>query len=269
MTSFPLKPPLNNKNIIATIASDGQVYSLDNNTSNFVKMLPFASLNGTDGDHGESMLKTTPAAILDLGKNLIQYAKDDNVEGVAEMMAKGMMFKTPQNSKKSLAFISGAPFSSDWLGMTPIHYAVVNNSIPITEVLLNAGVNVDVKTKVDRTPLHLAAYYGRDEIAEMILSSGKCMVNAKDFFRMTALHWAVEKRHKSIVRMLLRFDADPTVVSKFGKTPIAIAVQTEQPDILEILENAKNSQQSKKFNEESMVSFNSRFFILRVGNWNW
>lgn len=151
-------------------------------------------------------------------------------------------------------FILGAPFTSDWLGMTPIHFAVVNNSIAVTNVLLDAGVNLDVKTKVDRTPLHLAAFYGHEEIAEMILSSGKCMVNSKDFFKMTPLHWAVEKRHKGIVRLLLQHDADPTVVSKFGKTPIAIAVQTEQPDILEILENAKNSQQSKKYNEESMVS---------------
>ncbi|KAL5292307.1 hypothetical protein ACFFRR_011238 [Megaselia abdita] len=230
MTSFPIKSPLNNKNIIATIASDGQVYSLDNNSANFVKMLTFP------GEESESMLRTTPAAILDMGKNLIQYSKDDNVEGVAEMMNKG------------------APFTSDWLGMTPIHFAVVNNSVAVTNVLLNAGVNLDVKTKVDRTPLHLAAYYGHDEIAEMLLQSGKCMVNSKDFFKMTPLHWAVEKRNKGIVRLLLEYDADPTVVSKFGKTPIAIAVQTEQPDILEILENAKNSQQSKKFNEESMAN---------------
>lgn len=88
MTSFQLKSPLNNKNIIATIASDGQVYSLDNNTSNFVKMLTFPS--PSDGTGNESMLKnTTPAIMLDMGKSLIQYAKDDNVEGVAEMMGKG------------------------------------------------------------------------------------------------------------------------------------------------------------------------------------
>lgn len=146
--------------------------------------------------------------------------------------------------------------------MTPIHFAVVNNSVPVTNVLLDAGVNLDVKTKVDRTPLHLAAFYGHEEIAEMLLSSGKCMVNSKDFFKMTPLHWAVEKRHKGIVQLLLQFDADPTVVSKFGKTAIGIAVQTEQPDILEILESAKNSQQSKKFNEESMVSFYKTSFNL-------
>lgn len=72
---------------------------------------------------------------------------------------------------------------------------------------------------------------------------------------MTPLHWAVEKRHKSIVRMLLKCQADVTLVSKFGKTPIALAVLTEQADILAELEAARQSQASRKFNEETEVSW--------------
>lgn len=71
---------------------------------------------------------------------------------------------------------------------------------------------------------------------------------------MTPLHWAVEKKHKSIVRMLLKSQADVTLVSKFGKTPIALAVLTEQADILAELEAARQSQASRKFNEETEVS---------------
>lgn len=71
---------------------------------------------------------------------------------------------------------------------------------------------------------------------------------------MTPLHWAVEKRQKSIVRMLLKCQADVTLVSKFGKTPIALAVLTEQADILAELEAARQSQASRKFNEETEVS---------------
>jgi len=72
--------------------------------------------------------------------------------------------------------------------------------------------------------------------------------------RMTPLHWAVEKKHKGIVRLLLKCQADVTLVSKFGKTPIGLAVYTEQADVLAELEAARQAQASKKLHEESEVS---------------
>lgn len=71
---------------------------------------------------------------------------------------------------------------------------------------------------------------------------------------MTPLHWAVEKRHKSIVRLLLKHNADVTVVTKFGRTPLAIAVLTEQADLLEELESARQAQANRTFNEQHEVS---------------
>lgn len=70
---------------------------------------------------------------------------------------------------------------------------------------------------------------------------------------MTPLHWAVEKGHKSIVRLLLKHNADVNVITKFGRTPLALAVITEQADLLEELEAARQSQASRKYNEEHEV----------------
>lgn len=70
---------------------------------------------------------------------------------------------------------------------------------------------------------------------------------------MTPLHWAVEKRHKSIVRLLLKHNADVSVISKFGRTPLAIAVLTEQADLLEELECARQAQANRTFNEQHEV----------------
>lgn len=42
---------------------------------------------------------------------------------------------------------------------------------------------------------------------------------------MTPLHWAVEKQHDAVVELLLRHGADPTLMSKFDKTPISIAIE--------------------------------------------
>ncbi|XP_016975861.1 GA-binding protein subunit beta-1 isoform X2 [Drosophila rhopaloa] len=173
-----------------------------------------------------------PATCVDLGKQLLQCARDCDVAGVKAALA------------------HGAPFASDWLGMSALHFAAMNNQLEICEILLQGGINMDAKTKVDRTPLHLACYYGHERVVSLLLAL-KCSVNSRDMLRMTPLHWAVEKGHKSIVRLLLKCQADVALVSKFGKTPIGLAVYTEQADVLAELEAARQAQASKKFNEES------------------
>lgn len=47
------------------------------------------------------------------------------------------------------------------------------------EVLLRAGISKDARTKVERTPLHMAAYEGHSEVVELLLKHG-AEVNAKD-----------------------------------------------------------------------------------------
>ncbi len=39
-------------------------------------------------------------------------------------------------------------------------------------MLLRAGISRDARTKVDRTPLHMAAYEGHDQMAQLILNYG-------------------------------------------------------------------------------------------------
>lgn len=55
---------------------------------------------------------------------------------------------------------------------------------------------------------------------------------------MTPLHWAVEKKHPNIVEMLLECNADPAVISKFCKTPLTIAYETEQFEVARKIELA-------------------------------
>ena len=47
------------------------------------------------------------------------------------------------------------------------------------EVLLRAGCSRDARTKVDKTPLHVAAQEGHTEICELLLSQG-ADVDARD-----------------------------------------------------------------------------------------
>jgi len=40
------------------------------------------------------------------------------------------------------------------------------------EVLLRAGISRDSRTKVDRTPLHMAAYEGHHQMVQLLLNYG-------------------------------------------------------------------------------------------------
>lgn len=52
---------------------------------------------------------------------------------------------------------------------------------------------------------------------------------------MTPLHWSVERKHRKIVDMLLQHGADPCAKSKFNKTPMSLAIETNQPDVFQEL----------------------------------
>ncbi|TGZ74896.1 hypothetical protein CRM22_000690 [Opisthorchis felineus] len=143
-------------------------------------------------------------SLVDLGKRLLEAAKNGDVEEVKNLMS------------------SGAPFTTDWLGISPLHFAAMNGHLSSCEALLSAGISRDARTKVDRTPLHLAAQEGHADIVELLLRNG-AEIEAKDMLRMTALHWAAERGHTPVVQMLMRFGADCRTQNKFELTPIDIA----------------------------------------------
>ncbi|ESN90474.1 hypothetical protein HELRODRAFT_145664, partial [Helobdella robusta] len=143
-------------------------------------------------------------ALLELGKQLLEASKSGSAEEVR------------------ILIFNGAPFTTDWLGTSSLHYAAQNGQYDTVEVLLKAGLSRDAKTKVDRTPLHYAAQEGHSDIAQLLLLHGADM-EAKDMLKMTPLHWAVERGHIEVVQVLLSHGASTSEYNKFDKTPVDIA----------------------------------------------
>eukprot|EP00096_Caligus_rogercresseyi_P005897 TRINITY_DN2195_c0_g1_i1.p1 TRINITY_DN2195_c0_g1~~TRINITY_DN2195_c0_g1_i1.p1 ORF type:complete len:511 (+),score=119.56 TRINITY_DN2195_c0_g1_i1:473-2005(+) len=132
----------------------------------------------------------------------------------------------------------GAPFTTDWLGTTPLHLSALHGHLGTVQILLRAGITRDARTKVDKTPLHFAAQDGHTEIVEALLKNG-AEVDAVDMLRMTPLHWAVERGNFTTVEMILRYGGSTTIESKFDKTPLEIASDNGRSDIFEVLQNAE------------------------------
>ncbi|XP_075032356.1 GA-binding protein subunit beta-2 isoform X3 [Calonectris borealis] len=162
-------------------------------------------------------------SLVDLGKRLLEAARKGEDDEVRKLMA------------------SGAPFTTDWLGTSPLHLAAQYGHYSTAEVLLRAGVSRDARTKVDRTPLHMAAADGHTHIVELLIRNG-ADVNAKDMLKMTALHWATEHNHRDVVELLIKYGADVHAFSKFDKSAFDIALDKNNPETLVMLQEAMQNQ---------------------------
>ncbi|XP_067827328.1 GA-binding protein subunit beta-1 isoform X10 [Heptranchias perlo] len=162
-------------------------------------------------------------SLVDLGKKLLEAARAGQDDEVRILMS------------------NGAPFTTDWLGTSPLHLAAQYGHYSTAEVLLRAGVSRDARTKVDRTPLHMAASEGHANIVEVLVKNG-ADINAKDMLKMTALHWAVEHGHQDVVELLIKCGADVHTPSKFCKTAFDIAVDNGDEELILMLQKAMQNQ---------------------------
>ncbi|XP_072421525.1 GA-binding protein subunit beta-1 isoform X1 [Chiloscyllium punctatum] len=173
-------------------------------------------------------------SLVDLGKKLLEAARAGQDDEVRILMS------------------NGAPFTTDWLGTSPLHLAAQYGHYSTAEVLLRAGVSRDARTKVDRTPLHMAASEGHTNIVEVLVKNG-ADINAKDMLKMTALHWAVEHSHQDVVELLIKYGADVHTPSKFCKTAFDIAVDNEDEELILLLQRAMQNQNNTNLDNSDTI----------------
>lgn len=181
---------------------------------------------GASGGGAGARVAAASAAV-ELGRRLLLAARAGDTPAVLELMAKG------------------APFSTDWLGTSPLHLAAGNAHADTCSVLLRAGVSRDARTKVERTPLHLAAGEGHARVLRLLLDAGAA-VDVRDMLRMTPLHWAVQRGHAAAARELLRRGADPHALSKFHKTPLSLAAELGRADLLRLMDDALKEREAAR-----------------------
>ncbi|XP_077319571.1 GA-binding protein subunit beta-2 [Lithobates pipiens] len=183
---------------------------------------------------------------LDLGKKLLEAARNGDDDEVRQLM---------QN---------GAPFTTDWLGTSPLHLAAQYGHLSTVKVLLQAGISRDARTKVDRTPLHIAAAEGHANIVDVLIRNG-ASINAKDMLEMTSLHWAMEHNRQDVADLLIKNGADLYAYSKFGKTPFDIALEKNNPVLLILLQEAMQEQSRTMTSDGETITVSSPHYIFTSG----
>lgn len=94
--------------------------------------------------------------------------------------------------------------------------------IGAVRLFLNGKINVDTCDERGWTPLIIAAFNGREELAQLLIECG-AHVSIKDKGGYTPLHWAAFKGHVGIIKQLIIKNADVNARSLRDWTPLIMA----------------------------------------------
>ena len=121
-------------------------------------------------------------------------------------------------------------------GLTIFDAAAVGNAAAVRQLLAGDRASIDEGGSDGFTPLHLAAYFDRLEVARLLLERGADR-NAVAFneMRVTPLHSAVSARHRDMVGLLLAHGASPNAVQHGGWTPLHAAAGAGDEAVVDML----------------------------------
>ena len=112
------------------------------------------------------------------------------------------------------------------------------------ERLLRAGIEVSVidTPTSQNTPLHWAASFGSAVTVQILLEQFGADPNLTNAKGMTALHDAVTRGDPNIVKVLVKFGADPTLAcSSKGQTALELSKSEDMTKILKSSSYLHNS----------------------------
>ena len=105
--------------------------------------------------------------------------------------------------------------------MTPAVAALAGRHFQLAQALHLAGSSVDLRGMFQSSPLHSAAFYGDIEMVQVLLDYG-VDVNIRSVSNRTPLYYALNEysNDPGAVRLLLDRGADPNLGTKSGDTPL-------------------------------------------------
>jgi cytohesin len=101
-------------------------------------------------------------------------------------------------------------------------------------VLSEHRVDVNQKDQIGNSPLHAAAYFGRVELIDALLSTG-ARADARNEDGVLPLHLAASEGHAEVVQRLLARTAVDAVVVDGGETALHVAAAAGQVRVVEVL----------------------------------
>ena len=156
------------------------------------------------------------AQTADQAVDFAKAAKFDNVSEVKYLLSKGV-----------------TPNAVDINGNPMLFLAIKDNSVKVIDLLLNdKKIDVDLSTKNGETPLMMASIQGNLPLVETLVLKNKAMV---DHIGWTPLHYACAKGHLDVAQFLIANGAIVDAMSAGNTTPLMMAVQSGNEQLVKLL----------------------------------
>ena len=144
--------------------------------------------------------------------------------------------------------------------MFPIHIAIKDNMIETVKFLIDELK----KTKLNKQAIlnslfHFSAYLGKTEAASLILSEGATIDYKLN--KQTALVKALEQGHSELAMMLIDKGADIDIADAEGKTPIEIAKEKKDLQLISTLFMKKGNELKIKGVSNEEIVENLSFYL--------
>ncbi|CAL1615271.1 unnamed protein product [Knipowitschia caucasica] len=122
---------------------------------------------------------------------------------------------------------------------TPLMVACENNQLDTVQYLIRTGASVSHKDIMGFTCLHLAAKLGHYDMIQYLLSRASKHINRQDDGGWTPITWAIEYKHKEIVKLLLSRGSDVNIRDKEQNVCLHWAALSGCDDIAQALLDAR------------------------------
>jgi ankyrin repeat protein len=76
------------------------------------------------------------------------------------------------------------------------------------KLLLEKGVELESKNYEGRTPLSMAAAFGREAVVKLLVEKGAELESRDSKYGQTPLSWAAERGHEAVVKLLVENGAE-------------------------------------------------------------
>lgn len=207
---------------------------------------------------------------------LFEWAAKGNVEEILSALKQGgdpNVFYRPEDQKNSLHVATegghyeackvliehGADVNSiaSTPQATPLMYAVQNDDMRLTELLIHAGAKLNTSNGYGNTPLHTACRKGYKEIARFLIARGAdCTL--KNHKGSTALHFcgfapSNTNEYEALVTDLIKAGAKLNETDCRGNTPLMTACMGGHLSLMKVLIGQGADKAVKNHNGESLM----------------
>lgn len=174
---------------------------------------------------------------------LIDLAVAGRMHTLAKLViGRSMQFVNNHKMLTSLA-IRNSPLAMEMILEEPIELSSIQEALisaakeessRAVELILNKGVDPNVKDQGNATPLHWAAWSGNLSIMGILLKEG-AKVDARDTDMETPLHWAAKADRAAAIELLLLAGATIDSRDRLWRTPLHEAAKNGHQEAIKLL----------------------------------